>query len=85
LSETVKLKVDGHYLVHESGRRSKSYITHKTINSGQIGDLTPLAKSIILKEHALNKDNLHELLAEPKPNKYIKYHIAKQTRSTKQY
>ena len=58
-----KLKVDGNYLVHESGRRGKLYITHKTRNSGQIGDLTAPAKRIILKEHALNKNNLHELLA----------------------
>jgi len=44
-----KLKLDGNYLLHESGRRSKLYITHKTRNSGQIGDLTAVAKSIILK------------------------------------
>ena len=73
-----KLKVDGNYLVHESGRRSKSYITHKTRNSGHIGDLTAVAKSVILQEHALSKNNSHELLAEPKINKYIKYHIANQ-------
>ena len=75
-----KLKVDGNYLVHESGRRSKRYITHKPRNSGQIGDLTAVAKRVILKEHALNKSNLHELLAEPNINKYIKYHIANQNR-----
>ena len=63
-----KLKVYGNYLVHESGRRSKLYIAHKTRNSGQIWDLTAVAKSIILKERALNKNNLHEVLAEPKIN-----------------
>ena len=56
------------------------YITHKTINYGQIGDLTAVAKRIILKKHALSKNNLHELLAEPKINKHIKYHIANQNR-----
>ena len=79
MSEMGKLKVDGNYLVHESGRRSKLYITRKTRNSGQIGDLTAVAKSVTLKEHALN-NNLHELLEEPKIKKYIKYHIANQNR-----
>ena len=32
-----------------------NYITHKTRNSGQVGDLTAVAKSNILKEHATNK------------------------------
>ena len=50
-----KLKVGGNYLLHESGRRNTLYITHKTRNPGQIGDLTAVAKSIILREHALNK------------------------------
>jgi len=63
-----ELRVDGNYLVHETGRRSKIYITRKTRNSGQIGDLTAVAKSVTLKEHALNK-NLHELLEEPKKKK----------------
>ena len=67
-----KLKVHGDYLVHENGRRTKLYITHKTRNSGHIGDLKAVSQSIILKEHALNKNNLHELLAEPKINIYIK-------------
>ena len=56
------------------------YITHKTRNSGHVGDLTAVSKSVILKEHALNKNNLHELLAVHKINKYIKYHIANQNR-----
>ena len=42
-----KLKVDGNYLVHESGRRSKLYVTHKTINSGQIEDATAVVKQKI--------------------------------------
>ena len=79
LSEMGELKVDGDYLVHESGRRGKYYITHKTRNSGQSGDLTAVAKSIISKDHALNKNNLHEFLAEPKVNRYIRYHIANQS------
>jgi len=37
-------------------------------------------KKYYFKEHALNKNNLHELLAEPNINKYIKYHIAIQNR-----
>ena len=79
-----KLKVEGKYLIHESGRKTKFYITHKTRNSGLIGDLTAVAKSIILKEHATHKNNLHELLAEPNMNKYIKYHIANQSKQEAQ-
>jgi hypothetical protein len=59
------LNVDGDYLIHENGRRTKLYITHETRHYGHIADLTAVSKSIILKEHALNKNNLHELLAEP--------------------
>jgi len=44
-----KLKVEGNYLIHESGRKTKLYITHKTRNSGLVGDLTAVAKSISLK------------------------------------
>ena len=61
-----KLKVEGNFLIHESGRNTKLYITHKTRNSGRVGDLTAVAKSITLQEHATNKNNLHELLPEPK-------------------
>jgi len=42
-----KLKVDGECLLHESGSRSKLNLTHKTRNSGHIGNLTAVAKSII--------------------------------------
>ena len=59
-----KLKVEGDYLIQENGRKIKLYITHKTRNSGQIGDLAAVSKSVILKEHALNKNNLHELVTE---------------------
>ena len=52
--------------------KTKLYIAHKTRHSGLIGDLTAVAKSIILKEHATNKNNLHDFLAEPKINTYIK-------------
>ena len=75
-----KLKVDGNYLVHESGRRNKFYLTHKARNSCQIRDLTAVAKSIICKGHALNKNNLHELLTEPNIYIYIKCQIASQHR-----
>ena len=75
-----KLEVDGDYLVHENGRRTNLYITHKTRNSGHIGDLTAVSKGMILKEHALNKNSLQELLAEPKIDKYIKHRIANQSR-----
>ena len=61
-----KLKAEGNYLIHESGRNKTLYITHETRNSGQVGDLTAVANSIILKEHATNKNNLHKLLPEPK-------------------
>ena len=61
-----ELKIEGNYLIHESGRKTKLYITHKTRNSGHAGDLTAVAKSIIREEHATNKNNLHEVLAEPK-------------------
>ena len=50
-----KLKVDGNYLVHESGRRSKRYITHKTRNSGQIGDLVAVSKSSTLRTYINQK------------------------------
>ena len=53
-------------MVQDNGRNTKLYITRKTRHYGQIRDLTAVSKSIILKEHALNKNNLHELLAEPK-------------------
>ena len=43
------LKVDGDYLVHDNGRKTKLYITHKTRNSGQIDDLTAISKGIIQK------------------------------------
>ena len=55
-------------------------IWHITRTFGQIGDLTAVSKSISLKEHALNKNNLHKLLAELKINRYIKYHIADPSR-----
>ena len=80
-SEMGKLKVDGE--LSNSWKRwknNKLYITHKTRNSGLIGDLTAIAKRIILKEHATNKTNLHELLPEPKINKYIKSHICNQSK-----
>ena len=80
MTDIGKLKVDGNYLLHENGRRSKLYITHKTRNSGHIGDLTAVAKSIILKEHALSKNNVHEYFAEPTMKKDVKYHIANQSR-----
>ena len=54
-----KLKVEGNYLIHESGRRTKLYITHKTRNSGQVGDLTAVVTSICLKEHATNKNTIY--------------------------
>ena len=44
-----KLKVEGNYLIHESGRKTKLYITHKTRNPGLFGDLTAVAKSISLE------------------------------------
>ena len=75
-----EMKVEGNYLMHESGRKTQLYITHKTRTSGLIGDLTAVAKSNILKEHDTNKNNLHELLVEPKMNKYIKYHISNQSK-----
>jgi hypothetical protein len=52
-----KLKVDGDYLIHENGRRTKLYITHETRNSGHTWDLTAVSKNIILKEQALNKNS----------------------------
>ena len=61
-----KLKVEGNYLIHESGRKTQLYITHKTRNPGRVWDLTTVAKSSILKEHATTKNNLHELLSKPK-------------------
>ena len=45
-----------------------------------VGDLIAVAKSIILKEHATNTNNLHELLAEPKIDKHINYHISNQSK-----
>ena len=80
MNEIGKLKVDGDYLVHENERRTKLYRIHKSRHSGQIGDLTAVSKSIILQEHALNKNKLHDLLAEPKTDKYIKHHIADRNR-----
>ena len=61
-------------------KKTNLYVTHKTRNSGHVGDLTAVAKSIISNEHATNKNNLRELLAEPKINRYIKYHIANQSK-----
>ena len=68
--------------ISNSGKREKTklYITHKTRNSGHVGDLTAVAKSISLKEHATNKNNLHGFLSEPKINTYIKHHIANQSK-----
>ena len=79
-----KLKVEGNYIIHESGRSTKLHITHKTRNSRQLGDLTAVAKRIILKEHATHKNNLHKFLAEPKINIYqMSYSKANQTRSSR--
>ena len=47
LSEMRKLKVDGGFLVKDNGRKIKLYITHKTINSGQICDLTAVSKVLV--------------------------------------
>ena len=40
------LKVEGNYLSPERRRKIKLYITHTTRNSGQVGDLTAVAKRI---------------------------------------
>ena len=76
----MQLKVEGDYLVDSEGNKTKLYITRKTRNAGQIGEITSNAKKLILKQHSVSKNNIQQLLSEQKINKFIKNHIANQNR-----
>ena len=57
-----------------------NYTQRITRYSGQIRDLTAIAKNIILKEHALNKTDAHEFWTESKIDECINYYITSQNR-----